>query len=128
MAGSLFERLTLGEAGERMDEDASIRSNLLRMFTARQGSVQTVPDYGLPDLNDLTLSRAELIQENCMAIKNCIEKYEPRLLEASVQHVELEGMHFTMVFHIAALKRDAAGNLVPWNWTFSVDGEKVQAN
>ncbi len=50
MPGSLFERITLGTAGERMDEDESIRRHILRMFTARQGSVQALPDYGLPTL------------------------------------------------------------------------------
>jgi type VI secretion system lysozyme-related protein len=126
MGGSLFERLTLGEAGAYIDEDESIRNNLTRMLTARQGSVQAAPDYGLPDLNDLTLSRAELILENCAAIKSCIDAYEPRLHEAVVQHVELEGMHFTQGFHISALKQDRAGRLVPWSWTFTVDGEKLR--
>lgn len=126
MAGSLFERITLGEAGARMDEDDSIRSNLVRMFTARQGSVQAAPDYGLPDLNDLTLSRAELIQENCKAIRDCIARYEPRLSEAEVEHIELEDMHFTQGFRISALKRDSLGRLVPWHWTITMDGEKVR--
>lgn len=118
--------MTLGTAEALPDEDDSIRNNLVRMFTARQGSVQTLPDYGLPDLNDLTLSRAELIQENCTAIKDCIDKYEPRLVDAAVKHVELEGMHFTQVFRISALKRNQVGKLVAWDWTFTVDGEKVR--
>ena len=126
MGGSLFERLTLGEASAYIDEDESIRNNLTRMLTARQGSVQAAPDYGLPDLNDLTLSRAELILENCAAIKNCIDAYEPRLREADVRHVELEGMHFTQGFHITALKRDRTGRFVPWSWTFTVDGKKLR--
>ena len=69
MAGSLFDRLTRGDEGARMSEDESIRLHLLRLLTARQGSVQALPDYGLPDLNDLTLSRAELILETCRAVK-----------------------------------------------------------
>ena len=48
MAGSLFERLTLGEAGARMDEDSSIRNNLVRMFTARQGSSRPRRTSGCP--------------------------------------------------------------------------------
>lgn len=44
MAGSLFDRLTRGDEGARMSEDESIRLHLLRLLTARQGSVQALPD------------------------------------------------------------------------------------
>ena len=77
MAGSLFDRLTRGDEGARMSEDESIRLHLLRLLTARQGSVQALPDYGLPDLNDLTLSRAELILETCRAVKNAFNAMSP---------------------------------------------------
>ena len=39
MPGSLFDRMTRGEEGARMSEDESIRLHLLRLLTARQGSV-----------------------------------------------------------------------------------------
>jgi len=128
MAGSLFDRLTRGEAGTRLGEDESIRLHLLRMLIARQGSVQALPDYGLPDINDLTLSRAELLQNTCLAIKQCIERYEPRLTEVEVHHLPSAGLQsaFTMGFHIKALILDAQGGLTPWQWNLSLDGDKVR--
>jgi type VI secretion system protein len=118
MAGSLFERLTLGEAGANMDEDESIRRNIQRMFISRQGSVSTLPDYGLPDLNDLTKSRADLVQDACAALKACIWNYEPRLVDADVVHQPLSDELFAMGFHISAMKRDEQGRLRPWEWDF----------
>lgn len=124
MAGSLFERLTLGEAGMRMDEDSSIRAHLMRMLTSRQGSVQTLPDYGLPDLNDLTLSRSELELECAKAIEDCIERYEPRLCDVQVSPAKLDDAPFTMAFSISAMKKSDDGALSPWQWVMSMDSGK----
>ena len=72
MAGSLFEKLVLGRQGAEMDEDESIRCNLSRVLGARQGAVQALPDYGLPDINDLTLSRSELQSMLSSAIEQLV--------------------------------------------------------
>ncbi len=126
MAGSLYERLTLGEAGMAMDEDESIRSNILRMFIARQGSVQALPDYGLPDLNDLTLSRADLIKETCIGIEGCIRRYEPRLINVEVTHQALPESTFAVGLHITALKYDTQGRLQPWHWDLVLDRDQLR--
>ena len=126
MGGSLFERLTLGESGAQMDDDESIRSHILRMFTARQGSVQALPEYGLPDINDLTLSRADLINETAEAIKRCITAYEPRLTMVDVHYYALPESYFTMGFQISAMKYDIDGQLRPWLWDVSLTGETMR--
>lgn len=126
MAGSLFDRLTRGEAGARMDEDESIRRHLLRMLTTRQGSVQALPDYGLPDLNDLSLSRAEVVRQCCLAIEKCIARYEPRLREAKVMHVSVDEGKLNMAFRIEAIREDSDGMQVPWRWSVVMDGDQVR--
>ena len=81
--GSLFERLG-GEAGQRAGWSrevaamASVAAHLAKMLSTRAGSVQTLPDYGLPDLNDMRLSQARI------AIERFIEAYEPRLTQVRV--------------------------------------------
>lgn len=127
MPGSLFDRMTRGEEGARMSEDESIRLHLLRLLTARQGSVQALPDYGLPDLNDLTLSRAELISETCRAVQACIRRYEPRLTEVRVVPQSLSESLFAMGFRITALKRDPDGKTSPWQWDIAMNGDKVRS-
>jgi type VI secretion system protein len=126
MAGSLFDRLTKGTAGLLMDDDESIRLHLLRMLTTRQGAVQALPGYGLPDLNDLSMSRAEVIRQCCMAIETCIARYEPRLSDAKVRHVPLDDAQFSMAFRIEAMRVDPDGLRIPWHWSVKMDGEIIR--
>jgi len=87
--GSLFERLG-GEAGKRAGWSrevaamASVAAHLAKMLSTRAGSVQTLPAYGLPDLNDMRLSLHDSLQQARIAIERFIEAYEPRLSEVRV--------------------------------------------
>lgn len=127
MAGSLFERLTLGAAGADMDEDDSIRKNLTRVLGTRRGAVQSLPDYGLPDLNDLTMSRSELQTALCGAIEQLVTLYEPRLRAPRVAALpQSQDAPFTMFFSIKADKIGRDGRLQPWKWNISVDDGKYE--
>ena len=87
--GSLFERLS-GETSQRAGWSrevavmASVATHLAKMLSTRAGSVQTLPDYGLPDLNDMRLSLHDSLQQARIAIERFIEAYEPRLREVRV--------------------------------------------
>lgn len=87
--GSLFERLS-GEASPRAVQateaavTASVARHLSKMLSTRAGSVQTLPDYGLPDLNDMRLSLHDSLQKARLAIERFIEAYEPRLSQVRV--------------------------------------------
>lgn len=87
--GSLFERLG-GEAAGRSEYNreggvtASVASHLGKMLSTRAGSVQTLPDYGLPDLNDMRLSLHDALSQAKEAIRCFIEAYEPRLSNVQV--------------------------------------------
>lgn len=125
MAGSLFERLTLGARANAVSEDESIRMHLVRLLTTRQGAVQALPDYGLPDLNDLTLSRSELITQSAAEVQRCIAIYEPRLADVDVTPFSLEDGPFTMGFTVKAMKVDEDGIKTPWSMELSISGAKV---
>lgn len=87
--GSLFERLA-GEVHPRAGQShvdavtASVSRHLTRMLSTRAGSVQTLPDYGLPDLNDMRLSVHDALQQARSAIERFIERHEPRLSNVRV--------------------------------------------
>jgi type VI secretion system protein len=87
--GSLFERLG-GEAEKRVGwsrasaATVSVAAHLAKMLSTRAGSVQTLPDYGLPDLNDMRLSLHDSLNQARMTIENFIEAYEPRLSKVRV--------------------------------------------
>lgn len=105
--GSLFERLS-GEADRRAGlsrEACALRSvarHLSQMLGTRAGSVQIQADYGLPDLNDLSLSLHDALSQAREAIERFISAFEPRLSGVRV----------------VALPRDHD----PLRLTFSVEG------
>ncbi len=87
--GSLFERLggeTASRAGWELQRAAmdSVASHLSKMLSTRAGSVLTLPDYGLPDLNDMRLSLHDSLQQARLAIERFIEAHEPRLSQVRV--------------------------------------------
>jgi type VI secretion system lysozyme-related protein len=127
MVGSLYEKLTLANQAEDLSEDESIRFHLLRMLGTRQGAVQALPLYGLPDLNDLSRSKSEIITHACESIAENIEMYEPRLTEPRVSEAPFSNdTPFTMNFLIEAKKITADGKLVDWTWQISTDGNNVR--
>ena len=87
--GSLFERLG-GDADQRLgwsreaSAQASVAAHLAKMLSTRAGSVQTLPDYGLPDLNNMRLSLHDALTQARKAIEEFIERYEPRLSQVQV--------------------------------------------
>ncbi len=87
--GTLFERLG-GQTTARSAHDreasmmASVASHLEKMLGTRAGSVQTLPDYGLPDLNDMRLSLHDALSQARTTIGRFIQAYEPRLSRVEV--------------------------------------------
>lgn len=87
--GSLFERLAgVPETRSNLDDETaitlSVADHLAKMLSTRAGSVQTLPDYGLPDLNDLSMSLYDVLQQSRTHIERFVERYEPRLFEVRV--------------------------------------------
>lgn len=87
--GSLLERLS-GSDRSRSGlpgaeaASASVMAQLARMLSTRAGSVQMLPDYGLPELNDMRLTLHDTRQQARATIERFISRYEPRLREVRV--------------------------------------------
>lgn len=111
--GSLFERLageTVRSANVSHEENvmASVAAHLSKMLSTRAGSAQALPDYGLPDLNDMSLSMHDSLTQARSAIESFIERYEPRLSAVQVTSVPREDDPFRLLFAIEGLL-DVAG-------------------
>ena len=106
--GSLFERLG-GAAGQRAGWShevavmTSVAAHLAKMLSTRAGSVQTLPDYGLPDLNDMRLSLHDSLQQARSAIERFIESYEPRLRQVRVVSLPRDHDPLSLNFAIEGL-------------------------
>ncbi|AZE94369.1 hypothetical protein C4J95_2348 [Pseudomonas orientalis] len=81
---SLFERLD-PDAPASTCRVTSVAVHLTKMLGTRAGSVQTLPDYGLPDLNDMRLSLHESLSQSRLLIERFIQAYEPRLVDVRVR-------------------------------------------
>lgn len=66
---------------------ASVKYNLQQMLNVREGSVSALPDYGMPDFNDLVYEFPDAIYQLQVAIKTFLLKYEPRLDDVVVSYV-----------------------------------------
>lgn len=124
--GSLFERLG-GETAERAHWNlhtaamASVAAHLGKMLSTRAGSVQTLPDYGLPDLNDMRLSLHDALKQARAAIERFIEAYEPRLSAVRVIAMPRHHDPLNLAFTIeAVLEIDGLKHRV--NFAASLDG------
>ena len=106
--GSLFERLN-GDAQLRNGKSlevsamASVAAHLAKMLSTRAGSVQTLADYGLPDLNDMRLSLHDSLSQARLAIVGFIEAYEPRLSEVRVVSLPRANDQLRLTFSIEGL-------------------------
>lgn len=133
--GSLFERLN-GGASRRKGRSlevavmASIAAHLGKMLSTRAGSVQTLPDYGLPDLNDMSRSLHDSLLQARTAIERFVGQYEPRL--SNVRVVPLPRTHdpLTLSFTLEGLL-NIDGQKRPISFTARLDGGgqvRVQRN
>jgi type VI secretion system protein len=106
--GSLFERLS-DDVGKNAGLSrqvcvmTSVTAHLAKMLSTRSGSVQTLPDYGLPDLNDMRLSLHDARSQARAAIRIFIEAYEPRLKNVRVASMPNEADQLRLSFSIEAL-------------------------
>ena len=106
--GSLFERLG-GDADKRVDWSrevcamASVAAHLGKMLSTRAGSVQTLADYGLPDLNDMRLSLHDSLSQARLAIEHFIEAYEPRLSNVRVISLPRDHDQLRLSFSVEGL-------------------------
>ena len=82
---------------------ASVAAHLAKMLSTRAGSVQTLSDYGLPDLNDMRLSLHDSLSQARLAIVGFIEAYEPRLSEVRVVSLPRDNDQLRLTFSIEGL-------------------------
>lgn len=86
---ALLERIASGQRSARLDADPQLLTDavlrhLERLFNVRHGSVAASIDYGLPDIAGLCHNLPDPRFAYQQAIKDAIDRYEPRLRNARV--------------------------------------------
>ncbi|NOZ51711.1 MAG: type VI secretion system baseplate subunit TssE [Gammaproteobacteria bacterium] len=81
---------------------SSIMTHLSKMMNVRQGSVTILPDYGIPDLNDMISRFPDGLNELRHAIRTSLENYEPRLSHVQVAHIKDDDNPLSLKFEVSA--------------------------
>ena len=129
---TLLERIDHPQQGDyRLYTDPhlaieSVLEHLRKMLNVRQGSVTTLPDYGIPDLNSLFMQYPDAVLALRRMIKELLEKYEPRLQRVNVQYVSDDDNPLNLCFEISAyLVTDGGGSPIRFE-TIVGDNGKVR--
>jgi len=80
----------------------SIKRNVTNLLNTREGGSQSAPELGLIDFNDASLSTMDLSVRIKIAIKKCLELYEPRLKNINIQVNSDPDNPFGLYFQIIA--------------------------
>ena len=99
---SLFERLEQAQP-THASQVACIAVHLGKMLSTRAGSVQTRPDYGLPDFNNMRCSLHESLSQSRRQIEGFIQACEPRLANIHVRLLPRDRDPLVLAFVIDAL-------------------------
>ncbi|CAM4150989.1 type VI secretion system baseplate subunit TssE [Serratia silvae] len=120
-SASLFERIQgkgFGPSSHSRVQELliSIKQHLNEVLNSRPGACQSAADLGVIDLNDATATTSDFRKNIEQAIKECIERYEPRISQVAVQSLVDQGDPLLLSFHISAhVDFDNIGDVVEFN-------------
>ena len=98
----------------------SVMGNLTRLFNTRQGSIEHLPDYGLPDTSSVYYHAPYAVDGLRQAVKEVVQKYEPRLHKIYVEHQSTEVSDDMRVMLLITAELDT-GERVRFQTTFASD-------
>ena len=101
----------------------SVMAHLQRILNTRQGNVPIADDYGVPDFTDFMDNFPDSLRDMEKAIKNAVQKYEPRLKGVRISFVPYEDEMLTLKFQIMAKLSLDAKNQVYFETTIDSDGK-----
>ncbi len=128
----LLERVRMMEESpdKRLNESSfsvveSVLRYLQKILNTKKGSVDIAPDFGIPDLTNISSSfTTEAIPQLESSIKKVIEEYEPRLAGVTVHFAEAQNDLMQLRFTIAAkVATDGKGGSIVFETIVDSDGQ-----
>ncbi|WP_069385192.1 type VI secretion system baseplate subunit TssE [Halomonas caseinilytica] len=108
LGARLFERLS-SPARPALEGDeavevtlASIKRHLVDLLNSHPGHSECAPELGVLDFNDASLGVLDLELKVERAIRECIERFEPRVSHIQVEALPNEGTPLQLRFQIQA--------------------------
>ena len=100
-----------------------IRNHLTLLLNAHKGSVEHLPDYGMPDMASFYADYPASLTGLRKAVEELVQTYEPRLLNPQVRLVEADKGEFRISLIISGeIEESEGGTRVTYRTTFFSDG------
>jgi len=96
----------LDDLTEEQKLRSSIIENLRMVLSTRQGSVQHLPDFGMPDILQLYFNSDNSIDPIKKEIRNVILKYEPRIADVEVHKTNFDQESMKITLKVIATIKD----------------------
>ena len=100
---------------DRMSEDEKLRrsivENLKMVLQTRRGSVQHLPDFGIPDIRKIYFDEGT-IDAIPKQIAETIIKYEPRLTDVRVTTTDFDERNLSVSLKVSAKVKEVPGKEV----------------
>ena len=123
LTGTFLDGTPVESVPQKQRRVVSIMDHLNRMFNTRCGTLSHMSDYGLPDVSDVYRRLPEGLDELQAAIKQTVERYEPRLKKVKVVQRGDETLANRLVFVVSA--ELAEGGQVRFQTTFTSLGNST---
>ncbi len=100
-----------------------VRTHLALLLNTRQGALQNLPDYGLPDVSSFYSDYPASLGELRSFLEKLVKKYEPRLLNARVRLIGSDPKEFRASFLITGeIEENEERTRVQYRTTISSSG------
>jgi type VI secretion system protein len=102
LTGTFADESRLSDVPEGDHRLKSIVGNLGRLFNTRRGSLLHVPEFGLPDITNVSRAAPAEVESIRRAIRESAERFEPRLRRVRVEHDTADPSSQSLVFVLSA--------------------------
>jgi type VI secretion system protein len=102
LTGRFADGARLTDVPESDHRLRSILGNLGRLFNTRRGTLAHVPEFGLPDLSDVSRAAPAEVESVRRAIRESVERFEPRLRRVRVDRDVSDPSSPYLVFLLSA--------------------------
>lgn len=121
LVGHFADGQSIRSVDSRQQRVQSILDHLVRLMNARRGMLSHLPDYGLPDIQEIYQAMPESVDVLGRMIKATIETYEPRLRRVEVLEQPSDDSEFRISFLVRG--EVVGGERVKFLTTFSSSGQ-----
>lgn len=103
------------------DLETAIVDHIERLLSTRQGGSLTAPDYGVPELTELSSNFVDALAIAQRALKSSLTTYEPRIKNVQVRGTKFDLTEMQFEFEVTGTIQYADGRRTALRVTLGID-------